>query len=252
MTKFILSGSNGRMGQAITRLVANKGESVIVAGVDLFDGIKNSYPVYSKISDVVEKADVIIDFSNPESIDSILEYATNKKLPVVISTTGHSPAQKLLVKEASKSTAIFMSGNMSLGINLLMDLISQAAKTLEGNCDIEIIEKHHNKKIDAPSGTALMLANAVNDALENKCDYVYERESKREKRSNTEIGIHSIRGGTIVGEHSVLFIGQDEEIEIKHTATSREVFAVGAIKAAQFMVGKSSGNYSMKDVIEQG
>jgi len=252
MIKFILSGCNGRMGQAITRLVANKDESEIVAGVDLYDGIKNSFPVYSKISDVVEKADVIIDFSNPESIDSIIEYAINKKLPVVISTTGHSPAQKDLVEKASKSTAIFMSGNMSIGINLLMSLISQAAKTLEGNFDIEIIEKHHNKKIDAPSGTALMLANAVNDALENKCDYVYERESKREKRSNTEIGIHSIRGGTIVGEHSVLFIGQDEEIEIKHTATSREVFAVGAIKAAQFMVGKSSGNYSMKDVIEQG
>jgi len=249
MTRILLCGCNGKMGQVITRLVSENPAVEIVAGVDPFGGIKNTYPVYPSPLNISEKIDVIIDFSNPASFDGLLDFASRNKLPIVISTTGHSPEQKARAEECGKMIPIFMSGNMSIGVNLVMSLIAQTARTLEGLFDVEIIEKHHNRKIDAPSGTALMLANSVNDALETKCDYVYERETKREKRSKTEIGIHSVRGGTIVGEHSVIFAGTDEIIEIKHSAMSREIFAVGAIKAAQFMKGRPSGFYTMKDVV---
>ncbi|MEI6132207.1 MAG: 4-hydroxy-tetrahydrodipicolinate reductase [Bacillota bacterium] len=249
MVRIILSGCNGRMGQAIVRLASENPNTVIVAGIDPFDGINNAFPVFSNAADVCVEGDVIIDFSNPASLVALLNFALSKSLPVVISTTGHTEQQLALAKAATDKIAIFISGNMSLGINLLLNLVSKAAMTLEGLFDIEIIEKHHNKKIDAPSGTALMLANAANNALKERCDFTYERESKREKRSEKEIGIHSIRGGNIVGEHSVIFAGNEEIIEIKHTATSREVFAVGALKAAEYMADKKNGFHNMSDVI---
>lgn len=250
MTRILLCGCNGKMGQVITRLALENDDVVIVAGVDPFAGTKNTYPVYSRAQDVSEKVDVIIDFSNPNSLEDLINYSKVNGVALVISTTGHTPEQRKLVQDASSDIAVFMSGNMSLGINLLMSLIQQAARTLEGLFDIEIIEKHHNKKIDAPSGTALMLADSINEVLETKCEYVHERESKREKRHSNEIGMHAVRGGTIVGEHSIIFAGNDEVIEIKHSAMSREIFAVGALKAAQFMKGKAIGFYDMKKVIQ--
>jgi len=251
MTKIILCGCNGKMGQKITALASEDSEATIIAGVDTFSGISNTYSVYPSIDAVTEKADVIIDFSHPNALDNLIKYSVKNLIPIVICTTGHTEAQKVLIEEAKGKVAVFKSGNMSLGINLLMNLVAQSARTLEGLFDIEIVEKHHNKKIDAPSGTALMLADAMNEALEKKCDYVFERESTRERRTATEIGIHSVRGGTIVGEHSIIFAGNDEIIEIKHTALSRDVFAVGALRAAKFMKEKSNGLYSMKNIIEE-
>ena len=251
MTNIILSGCNGKMGQVICRLARENPEATVVAGFDPFTEVKNDFPVFPAPQQIAAQADVIIDFSNPASLDALLDFALLHKLPLVISTTGHTSEQKERITAASKEIPVFMSGNMSLGINLMMNLVAQAAKTLEGLFDIELIEKHHNKKIDAPSGTALMLADAINDARETKCDYVFERASKREKRGASELGIHSIRGGTIVGEHSVIFAGNDEIIEITHTAMSRKVFAVGALKAATYMVGRPAGLYSMKEVIQE-
>lgn len=250
MTRIILSGCNGKMGQVITRLVNENPDAEIVAGSDPYEGIKNTYPVYPAVTDIVESADAIIDFSNPAALDSLLDYATKTKTPVILCTTGYSEEQKIKIKEASAVTPVFHSANMSLGVNLVSELIKRAAAQLEGLFDIEIVEKHHNKKVDAPSGTALMLADAVNSALTEKAEYVYERQSKREKRTKNEIGLHAVRGGTIVGEHEVIFAGNDEIIEIKHTALSKEVFAVGAIKAAIYMNGKTEpGLYDMNCVI---
>jgi len=250
MTRIILSGCNGKMGQVITRLVSENPDVEIVAGSDPYEGIKNTYPVYSNVGDIVEKADAIIDFSNPAALDSLLSYALSTKTPVILCTTGYNDEQKEKIYNASKSTPVFFSANMSLGVNLVSELIKRAAMQLEGLFDIEIIEKHHNKKVDAPSGTALMLADSINSVLKEKAEYVYERQSKREKRSNNEIGLHAVRGGTIVGEHEVIFAGNDEIIEIKHTALSKEVFAVGAIKAAVYMNGKTeAGLYDMNNVI---
>ena len=252
MTRIILTGCNGKMGQVITRLVSNDPDAEIVAGCDPYNGIKNTYPVYSDVNDVVEKADAIIDFSHPSSLNALLEYSIKTKTPVIICTTGHTPEQKQAIIDASVEAPVFYSANMSLGINLISGIVKNAAKTLEGLFDIEIIEKHHNQKIDAPSGTALMLADSVNSGLNEKAEYVYERASKHEKRSKNEIGIHAVRGGTIVGEHEVIFAGNDEIIEIKHTALSKEVFAVGAIRAAKYMSGITQpGHYDMNDVIAE-
>lgn len=250
MLRIMLCGCNGKMGQVITRLISERNDSEIVVGVDPFGGMKNTYPVYEAAADVTEKVDVIIDFSNPASLAGLITYAKKTGTPLVISTTGHTEEQKSQIFEASKSLPVFFSGNMSLGINLMMELIHKAAETLEGLFDIEIIEKHHNQKIDAPSGTALMLADTVNDALNKKCEYVYDRQSKRAKRTDREIGMHSIRGGTITGEHTVIFAGNDEVIEITHKAASKEIFAVGSIKAAQYMKDKPTGLYSMKNVFD--
>lgn len=250
MTRIILSGCNGKMGQVITRLASENPDVEIVAGSDPYEGIKNTYPVYSNVSDIVEKADAIIDFSNPAALDSLLSYSLTTKTPVILCTTGYNDEQKEKIYTASKSTPVFFSANMSLGVNLVSELIKRAAMQLEGLFDIEIIEKHHNKKVDAPSGTALMLADSINSVLSEKAEYVYERQSKREKRTKNEIGLHAVRGGTIVGEHEVIFAGNDEIIEIKHTALSKEVFAVGAIKAAVYMNGKTeAGLYDMNNVI---
>lgn len=249
MTKIIMNGCNGRMGQVITKIVADTKDCEIVCGIDINDSIKNTYPVYKSLSEYDGKADVIIDFSHPSILSSVLEYAKATNTPAIIATTGLTAEQKAEIGETSKSVAMFFSANMSLGVNLLIDLVKKATKVLEENFDIEIVEKHHHNKIDAPSGTALAIADAISDTLTNEAEYTYDRHSVRKKRSKNEIGIHSVRGGSIVGEHSVIFAGQDEVIEIKHQATSREVFAVGAVKAAKFLAGKPAGMYDMNDLI---
>lgn len=251
MTKIIINGCNGKMGQVVTRLAQSDPDCEIACGIDINTSIKNDYPVFKSIKDFDGKADAIVDFSHPSTLTDTLEYAKTTLTPAIICTTGLSNEQKEEIRKASKQTAIFFSANMSLGVNLLVELVKKAAKILEGNFDIEIIEKHHNQKIDAPSGTALMIADAVSDVLSNQSEYTYDRHSVRKKRSPNEIGIHSVRGGSIVGEHSVIFAGQDEVIEVKHQATSKEVFAVGALKAAKFIVGKSAGMYDMNDLINQ-
>ena len=250
MTDIILCGCCGHMGNAITEL-CEKDESInIVAGVDAYDSGKMSYPVFPSFNAVEKKADVIIDFSNPSVLDSMLNYAQSTNTPVVIATTGYDDEQLAKIKAASEKVAVFFTFNMSLGINLLCALAKTATKVLGNNFDIEIIEKHHNQKRDAPSGTAIMLANAISEELERKPLYEYDRHSKREKRPKNEIGIHSVRGGTIVGEHEVLFAGTDEVVSLKHQATSKKVFAGGAINAAKFLKGKRSGMYSMEDIIK--
>ena len=248
MIRIILSGCNGKMGQVITRLSKQNPEVEIVAGIDINDSIKNDYPVFKNAAECNIEGDVIIDFSNPEALESLLKLATTRKIPLVLATTGLSEIQKNRLKEASNIIPVFQSANMSLGVNLLMDLVKKAAKTLENYFDIEIIEKHHSQKVDAPSGTALAIADAINDILEQKQEYIYDRHARRKKRSKTEIGIHAVRGGTIVGEHSVIFAGNDEIIELKHTAMSKEIFGIGAIKAAMFLYNKKAGLYSMNDL----
>ena len=251
MTNIILSGCNGRMGQAITRLVEESDQCRIVCGLDINTKQLSHYPVYDQYDGCQAEADVIVDFSNPANTERLIAFAVQKKLPCVIATTGLSKDQIALLHKASDTIPVFYSANMSLGVNLLIELASRAAKLLEGSFDIEIIEKHHNQKLDAPSGTALMLADAINSSSDEQYDYVYDRHERREKRPANEIGIHSVRGGSIVGEHSVLFAGNDEIIELKHTATSREVFAVGAVKAAIYLAGKPAGMYSMKDLVNE-
>lgn len=248
MLKIILSGCSGKMGGVITDLVENDPNAQIVAGVDPFfkEGLK--YPVFPNFNDV-PKADVIIDFSNPAALDNILEYSIKNNLAFVAATTGYTDAQIAKIKEASKKIPVFFTFNMSLGINLLTSLVKRAASILGDGFDIEIIEKHHNQKIDAPSGTAIMLANAVNETLDNKMIYEYDRHSKREKRGQNEIGIHSVRGGTIVGEHEVIFAGNNEVLTLTHQAFSKNVFAVGAVRAAAFLKGKAAGLYDMNNLI---
>ena len=250
MIKIVLHGCNGRMGRMITELVRNDADTEIVAGVDSYTGVTNDYPVYDSVEKCGVDADVVIDFSNAGAVDALLDYCTEKKLPVVLCTTGLSEIQLAKVQEASGETAILKSANMSLGINLLLKLLKDAAKVL-GNAgyDIELVERHHNQKVDAPSGTALALADSVNEALNGEYHYVYDRSQVRRKREEKEIGISAVRGGTIVGEHEVIFAGTDEVIEFKHSAYSRNVFAKGAVEAAKFLAGKEPGMYDMSDVI---
>lgn len=250
MLKIALSGCNGRMGRVISDIVANKKDMEIVAGFDINTEKHAGFPVYADPFEFQGICDVIIDFSNASSTEHLLAYCEQHNTPIVICTTGHSPEQLQNIRSASAKFPIFRSGNMSIGINLMMELLRKSASVLGDNFDVEIIEKHHNQKLDAPSGTALMLADAVADTLPYEAKYVYDRHERREKRPAHEIGISAIRGGTIVGEHSVLFCGRDEIIEIKHTALSREVFAVGAVDAAAFMANcKQPGMYDMSDVI---
>lgn len=251
MTKILLHGCNGRMGRMITELVRNDADAEIVAGVDSYTGVANDYPVYDSIEKCDSDADVVIDFSNAGAVDALLDHCVEKKVPVVLCTTGLSEAQLAKVQEASGKTAILKSANMSLGINLLLKLLKDAAKVL-GNAgyDIELVERHHNQKLDAPSGTALALADSVNEALNGEYHYVYDRSQVRQKRDEKEIGISAVRGGTIVGEHEVIFAGTDEVIEFKHSAYSRNVFAKGAVEAAKFLAGKEPGMYDMSDVIQ--
>lgn len=251
MTKIILNGCNGKMGQVITRLAGEDESLEIVAGFDILNNKENEYPVFTSPDDFQGEADVVIDFSHPDSLESILSFCRKRKLPVIVCTTGLSNSQKNIMEALSKEIPVFFSANMSLGINLLIDLAKKATALLGENFDIEIIEKHHNQKIDAPSGTALAIADAIAEDMPNEAEYVYDRHISRKKRKKSEIGIHAVRGGTIVGEHTVLFAGTDEVIEIKHSAASKEIFAVGALKAAKFMKGKEAGMYSMNDLIKE-
>ena len=251
MTRIIMNGCNGKMGQVITRLAAEDSDAEIVAGFDIKDDKENTYPVFTNPEEFEGEADVVIDFSHPSSLTGILSFCKKRKLPVIICTTGLSSEQKEEFKEASKEIPVFFSANMSIGINLLIDLAKKAAKLLEGSFDIEIVERHHNQKIDAPSGTALAIADGIDEALSFPAEYVYDRHSVRRKRKNTEIGISAVRGGTIVGDHEVIFAGNDEDIELTHQAHTNEVSAVGAIKAAKFIKGKAAGMYDMNDLIAE-
>ena len=252
MIRIMLSGCNGRMGQAIVAAVAGMDTMNIIAGVDTFTEKKNEFPVYSDAMEYGGQADVVIDFSNPSSLSSILSYCITKHTPLVLATTGHTEQQIAEIESATAKVAVFRSANMSLGINLITELAKQTTKLLAGAYDIEIVESHHNQKLDAPSGTALLIADAVKSVFPSgDAEYIYNRQDRREKRGKNEIGIHSIRGGTIVGDHNILFAGNDELIEIRHSALSRSVFANGAIKAAAFMADKTTGLYSMEDIIRE-
>lgn len=250
MVKIIMHGCNGKMGQTISNIVTGDEQAEIVAGIDVYDEILNTYPVFKSIKDCDVTADVIIDFSTAAAVDDLLEYSIAKQIPVVLCTTGLSEEQLLKVEETAKKVAVLKSANMSLGINTIMKLLQDAAKVFgTAGYDIEIVEKHHNLKLDAPSGTALALADSINDAMNHQYEYIYDRSGRRQKRDAKELGISAVRGGTIVGEHEVLFAGTDEVIEIKHTAYSKAVFAKGAVEAAKFLAGKAPGHYEMSDVI---
>ena len=251
MKKIILCGCGGRMGRAVSELIASSDECNIVAGVDINAselGALCPFPVYENINDFSGKADVIIDFSHHSALASLLEYSEAHGTPLVIATTGHTDEERESMIKSAEKTAVFFSRNMSIGINLLIDLCKQASAMLGEDFDIEIIEKHHNNKLDAPSGTAMMIAEELKEQR-GETEFVYDRHDVRRKRSKSEIGIHAIRGGTIVGEHDVIFAGNNEIVTLSHTATSREIFANGALKAALFMVGKTAGMYSMTDLI---
>lgn len=251
MINIILSGCGGRMGQAIVRAAEDHPDCRIVAGVDMNVGAVApacNFPVYQTVSEFPGKADVIVDFSHHTALPALLSYATQTKTPIVVATTGHTEEEKALLLAATESVAVFSSGNMSIGINLLIELAKNASKTLGLAFDVEIVEKHHNQKLDAPSGTALMIADAIGSTREEST-YVYDRHSVRQKRAPEEIGIHSIRGGTIVGEHEVIFAGNNEIISLAHTATSREIFATGALRAAIYLAKKDVGLYDMSDLI---
>lgn len=250
MVKIIMHGCNGHMGQVISGIVEKDPDAEIVAGIDIADQGKNSYPVFTDIDACQVEADAIIDFSSAKATDKLLEYSAARQIPVVLCSTGLSQEQLAKVEETSRKVAVLKSANMSLGINTLLKLVQDAARVLAAaGFDMEIVEKHHRLKVDAPSGTALALADSLNEAMDNKYHYVYDRSQKREKRDDKEIGISAVRGGTIVGEHEVIFAGQDEVIEFKHTAYSKAIFGKGAVEAAKFIAGKPAGRYDMSDVI---
>ncbi len=249
MTRIAIVGCNGKMGYFVADAALKREDCSVVFGIDVFGEKKFDFPVYKSFDEATESVDVIIDFSNPAVLDDMLDYAVSNSVPCVICTTGYSPEQIQKIKDASQKIAVFYSGNMSLGINLLIELSKKAAKVLGNEFDIEIVEKHHNQKLDAPSGTALMIADGISDTLENTPQYVYDRHSYRKKRSKNEIGIHSVRGGTIVGEHEVIFAGRDEVVTVSHQAQSKEVFAVGAVNAAVFLADCDSGMYDMGDLL---
>jgi 4-hydroxy-tetrahydrodipicolinate reductase len=248
-----MNGYLGQMGQIITSLVDKRSDMEIVAGIDIAQSHSAAlFPTFSNIADCDMPADVIIDFSIADVVSQIADYSAKKNIPAVICTTGLSDAVKQKIKEASEKTAIFYSANMSIGINLVANMLKRMSKLLfDEGFDIEILEKHHNRKVDAPSGTALLLADTVKDAVGEDLSYMYNRSLKSEKRGRNEIGIHSVRAGTIVGYHSVIFSGRDETIELNHEAFSKEVFAAGAIKAAKFLKGKSAGLYDMQDIMDE-
>jgi 4-hydroxy-tetrahydrodipicolinate reductase len=248
MINILMNGCCGKMGSVISALSKNYANLKIVAGVDKFKN-QTDYPVYSNIFDCKEKIDVILDFSRPESLDNLLDYSKANNIPLVLCTTGFSTEQLDKINEYSKIIPVFRSANMSLGVNIVNNILKKVSALLYENYDIEIVEKHHNQKVDSPSGTALLLANTIKAAIPSETNYVYGREGIG-KRTHSDIGIHAVRGGSIVGDHEVIFAGQGEVIEIKHNAISRDVFAVGALKACEFMAGKPSGMYSMDNVLE--
>ena len=248
MIKVLINGCNGKMGQEVLNAINNNENFEVLNGVDIKENSEYNFPVYTSVSEIKENPDVIIDFSVPVATMKILEYAKEKKVPIVIATTGLSDDQKQKIKEYSKTIPIFQSANMSYDINLMKKIVSEVAKNLN-QTDIEIVETHHNRKIDSPSGTALLLADSINNELDNKMEYNFNRFQNREKRKKNEIGFSSIRGGNIVGEHTVIFFGENESFEITHKAYSRGVFAEGALKGAEYIVGKENGYYSMDDII---
>lgn len=251
MVKAIMHGCTGRMGRVITGLVAEDSEIEIVGGVGMGDGSDLGYPVTESLAELTVDADVIIDFSNAAAVEGLLSWAEEKAMPVVLCTTGLSDQQLTRVEESYQKIAVLRSANMSLGINTLMELLKTAAKILSpAGFDIEIVEKHHNQKLDAPSGTAIALADSINEAMDHEFDYIYDRSQRRQKRDKKELGISAVRGGTIVGEHEIIFAGTDEVITFEHTAYSRAIFAKGAISAAKYLVGKAAGHYDMSDVIK--
>ena len=251
MVKIIMHGCNGHMGQVISGIVEKDPDAEIVAGIDIADQGKNSYPVFTDIDTCQVEADAIIDFSSAKATDKLLEYSAARQIPVVLCSTGLSQEQLAKVEETSRKVAVLKSANMSLGINTLLKLVQDAAKVLAAaGFDMEIVEKHHRLKLDAPSGTALALADSINEAMDNQYHYVYDRSQVRQKRDQKEIGISAVRGGTIVGDHEVIFAGQDEVIEFKHTAYSKAVFGKGAVEAAKFLAWKPAGRYDMSDVIQ--
>lgn len=250
MVRAIMHGCNGAMGQVISGIAAKDEEISIVAGIDMRTEQKNDYPVFASLNECKVEADVVIDFSNAAAVDELFDWCAEKKMPVVLCTTGLSEVQLAKVEETAEKTAVLRSANMSLGINMLLKLLKEAAQILApAGFDIEILEKHHNQKVDAPSGTAIALADSINEAMGNTYHYKYDRSATREKRDAKEIGIQAIRGGTIVGEHDVIFAGQDEVITFNHTAYSKAIFAKGAVQAAKFLAGKPAGRYDMADVI---
>ena len=250
MTKMIMHGCNGRMGHMIIDLVKDDKNIEVVAGVDAFGENSYDFPVFKSLSECNTEADVIVDFSSASAVDGLLDYCVSKKVPVVLCSTGLSPEQLEKVKEASKSVAVLKSANMSYGVNALIKVLREVSPLFaEAGFDIEIVEKHHNQKLDAPSGTAIALADAINDSFDDKYDYVYDRSTRREKRPKKEIGISAVRGGTIVGDHDVIFAGLDEVVTFSHRAYSRAVFGKGAIEAAKFLAGKAAGMYDMADVL---
>lgn len=250
MTNIAICGACGKMGRVIYDIISGRDDCQVIAGIDKVAEKYADFPVYSKISDMTEKPDVLIDFSHPSLLDDLLDYCLTNGVAAVIATTGYSDEQIAKIHKASESIPVFFTFNMSLGINLLAELAKKAVGVLGDQFDIEIVEKHHNQKIDAPSGTAIMLANAINCECDNKYNYVYDRHSVRAKRTKTEIGMHAIRGGTIVGEHEIIFAGRDEVITLKHEAHSKSVFAVGSVNAAVYLKDQPAGLYEMSDLLK--
>ena len=250
MTNIVICGANGHMGRVIADVISGRDDCKVIAGIDKVTAQYADFPIVENVADLAEKPDVIIDFSHPSTLDDLLSYCLSNGTALVVATTGYNEEQTAKIKKASEQIPLFFTFNMSLGVNLLADLARRATKILGNQFDIEIIEKHHNQKLDAPSGTAIMLADAINGELDNRCSYTYDRHSVRAKRGRNEIGMHSVRGGTIVGEHDIIFAGRDEVITLSHHAASKEVFAVGAVNAAVFLAGREPGLYDMSALVK--
>ena len=251
MIKVIVHGCNGKMGNVLVKLLSQEKDMEIVAGID--KSVSNSnyrFPVYSQASDCIEKGDIVIDFSHYSALPALIDYCVGTKTPLLTATTGVGGDITAKLIDASKEIPVFQTANMSLGVNVITKLAQQAAKVLSDPFDIEIIEAHHNKKVDSPSGTAYMIAKAINESLDNKMEFIYGRHGKADTRKSTDIGIHAIRGGTIPGEHTIIFAGPDEIVEIKHSALSKDIFALGAIRAARFLVNQGTGFYNMNDILK--
>ena len=246
MLKIIISGCNGHMGRVVEALCNQDEDISVVAGFDVMGSGDHAFPVYSSPAQFTGGADAVIDFSSPAALDGLLTFAVERRIPVIFATTGYTPQQIADIGAAAAKVPLFRSANMSLGINVLLDLVRQASRVLGSSCDIEIVERHHHRKVDAPSGTALMIADAAAETCGHETEYVYDRHSSRQPREKKEIGISAVRGGTIVGEHEIIFAGHDEIVEIRHTALSREIFASGAIQAAKFIASVTApGLYDM-------
>lgn len=249
LTKIAISGCCGKMGRVVADIIASREDAEVVAGIDKVPSLDAKFPVVSSPTLLHKAPDVIIDFSHPSALEGLLSYAKTNNTALVLASTGYSQEDIARIRSASGEIPIFFTANMSIGINLLCELAKKAYSVLGGQFDIEIVEKHHNQKIDAPSGTAIMLAEAINQSAGDSYSYTYDRHSVRKKREHNEIGIHSVRGGTIVGEHEIIFAGRDEIISLSHSAMSKEVFAVGAVNAAIFINGRPAGLYSMSDML---